>query len=252
MPEENVNERGPIETLAAFLSVVTSLPMECDKIWLSRGQRSDSRLVPKIDRTPYPEYRGRRGWGRTLHEEHLLKDFRKAARLNVPLPPEDSWEWLAVGQHHGLATRLLDWTRSPLAALFFAVEKPDEHAEVPESVVWFYRHDGVSWTSVSAEGPLKTRRLVTFVPPHVSPRIPAQASCFTVHPDDGNPQCPPWEGLRIKVSLLGAARGRIRRELLDRFAVTRSSLFPDLDGAAATVNQTFSASREETRAEPAV
>ena len=245
MPDNSVEERGPIETLDAFLAVVMTLPIGCDKLWLSRGQRTDSSLVAKIDRPPYPEYRGPRGWSRTLHEKHLFKDFRKTARLNVPLPPEDSWEWLAVGQHHGLATRLLDWTRNPLAALYFAVENPDDRQQVPESVVWFYRHDGVSWMSVYGEGPFETKRLVTFFPPYVSPRIPAQAGCFTVHPDDGNPQCPPWEGPRIKVRLLGTARSKIRRELLDRFAVSKSSLFPDLDGAAATVNQTYSGPRDE-------
>lgn len=66
-------------------------------------------------------------------EGHLLRNFRKYARTDVAAG-ESIWSWLALAQHHGLPTRLLDWTYSPYVATHFVTDRLESYGR--DGVIW--------------------------------------------------------------------------------------------------------------------
>lgn len=85
-------------------------------------------------------------------ESHLLRNFRKYA-TKARLRDESEWTWLAMAQHHGLPTRMLDWTYSPYVALHFATA--DELLYDSDGIVWC-----VNYVKLHEKLPAKLKRVL--------------------------------------------------------------------------------------------
>ena len=92
----------------------------------------------------------RLGDGYARLEKHLLRNFRKYAHRDA-VPNDSNWNWLTMAQHHGLPTRLMDWTFSPYVAMHFATANLEAFGI--DGVIW-----AVDYVKVHASLPTALRR----------------------------------------------------------------------------------------------
>jgi len=157
-----------------------------------------------------------------VKEEEAFELFKRQARPYIGHTPASNLEWLAIAQHHDMPTRLLDWTESLLVAAYFATERA---GTLGDAVIYAVR--GLRRVPKSQEDlPFRLRTAGVYRPPPITPRIPAQRSVFTIHPDPTSEFQP--KGLTRWVISANAC-AKIKR-ILDACAINESSLFPDLVG----------------------
>jgi len=202
---------------------------------LFRGQRRDKELLPKIGRDRFlsPHF---------LDEERrLLDDFKIRSKPYLDSSKRTDWDWLAIAQHNGMATRLLDWTDNPLAALWFAVRERAE--EGSHAVLWVFhvpKQDAV--TDQEKTHPFKGKRTKVFRPKHLTHTIVAQGGWFTVHKYMENKKrfipfekIAAYKGCRERL-VIPADKFYELKAQLNRVGINDSSMFPGLRGLCDYLN----------------
>lgn len=217
-----------VSSFEQFHSVLTQFR---GKRWYFRGHSSlEWSLVPKAGRPPFD----------ALDDREYLETWKRRARAYTATSGLSDWDWLALAQHHGLATRLLDWSVNPLAAALFAVDgAPRESA-----CVYAFRASKIAL--IDNVSPFKFDGIAVFKPTAVVDRIVQQGGMFTVH---GPPSIALNKSLGddeelCRIVITQAYRDRLQAEL-DFYYVNATSLFPGLDGLSRYMNWWY-ASRERS------
>ena len=222
-----------IASVEELIATTEFLARDSGEYILFRGQPNDDPLLPKIARNnPNVDT--------TALEVKMIKEFRRRLARERDIAAMDDWDILVYAQHHGLFTRLLDWTTNPLFALWFACL---DYKSSSDGYIYFLsaRDEALLDTAVEKD-PFKIGKTYVVKPNVNNSRIRAQSGWFTVHRYSQKEQ--QFVDLDRNTSIEGhiLIRGIPQNKkldilkTLDKLGINEESVYPSPEGTAKHIN----------------
>lgn len=261
-PKDNVTVK--IKSLSEYLSWVGGATASGQPSWFRGVRDSDTHhLLPSLYR--HPKMKGDTAALRQLEADLMTAFKHRAVPFTAKLPSADM-ELLFLMQHHGVPTRLLDWSESPFVALFFALENArwEDPDKAVESAVWLLKPILLNQTALKnnidggrilsandvlleyAYLPNGTIRNAGKLPVamhgvHNSQRIVAQRGVFVLFgtsttPLENQPDLAPETLTKVVIEK------DAKKEIFDalfRMGIADSVVYPDLDGLGREIKNRF-------------
>ena len=237
------------KTIKMLGDLVACLESQADPktpFWFRGQPRSSWGLVPSLARKAKT----------SAAETALIKRFKQNALTHLSDRPASEWEWMFLMQHYRLPTRLLDWTESPLVALYFAIENTkhknydaalwcldpialNQHANIKFSSnveIPAFDHDGILDSYLPSQIARETTselNPIAAIAVRNSPRIAAQLGTFTITHRTHTAVESVADGKHVwRLIVPEAKKINLLRELA-LLRISNLTLFPELDAVAA-------------------
>jgi hypothetical protein len=238
----------PNDLLQIVEDLYESIGENFNKLWWRGHADLSWKLIPSVYR---PKYYG--------HETWLMQDFLRRAKTRYnPCPPENAWpDWLILMQHHGLPTRLLDWSESVFVAVYFAVSEIDDR----DGAVWVmnpydfnvyenntqrildcYEVFVIDEFEKAFKSGLRNGRTIAVQMPENHERMLVQHAAFTVHGNDTPIDELDGEKYIARIDIPANLKKSLKTKLT-QLGFTTSYLFPDLDHLALDMKERHSIRR---------
>ncbi len=258
----------PIKSMANLLS------------WL---RKDESRIRTALSRARHPKppiwFRGLRDISRPLlptfyregynvqDEVYLMNLFKQNSHEFLTQVPSSEWEWMFLMRHHGLPSRLIDWTENPLVGLYFAVRPREHDTTNTDGVIWCLlptqlNHTSLGWPIDDDSLPMFTGDTAEYsraendslqlylpsdlrgspspdarppaagISPRTNRRMQIQMGVFTIHHRDNSPVEAVDSGAHVWRYMIPQERKQSIYQELNRIGITERVLFPSLDNVA--------------------